>query len=270
MNEAFERLCGYSSSEALGRSPRFLQGEKTDRNVLAERHAALDQRKPIRRQIVNYGKHGNYWLDVDIVPILNDVGKCTHFAAIERDIYGAKQADIVATLLASIVEFSDDAIIGKNLDSTITSWNRGAEKIFGYSGSEMVGASIMRRIPADRQDEENQIQKVRAGESVEHFETLRQTKDGRLIDVSITASPIKDATGKPIGVSKVARDITERRLTEKELYRQRDFISAVVDTVGSLVVVLDRQARIIRFNRACEQLTGFSLDEVKVKISSIC
>ena len=265
VNEAFERLSGYSSAEVLGRSPRFLQGAKTDRHVLAEIRTALDQRKPTRRQIVNYGKNGNqYWLDIDIVPISDPAGKCTHFAAIERDITEQKRAEIVATRLASIVEFSDDAIIGKDLDSTITSWNRGAEKLFGYTASEMVGASIIRLIPADRQDEENHILgKIRAGESVEHFETLRQTKDGRLIDVSVTASPIKDATGKPIGVSKVARDITERRLTEKELYRERDFISAVVDTVGSLVVVLDRQARIVRFNRACEQMTGFSFAEAQ-------
>jgi len=166
--------------------------------------------------------------------------------------------------LSMIVEGSDDAIIGKDLSSIVTSWNKGAEKIFGYTAAEMVGTSIMRLIPEDRRDEEAQIlAKIGRGENVDHFETQRQTKDGRLIDVSVTASPIKDATGKVIGVSKVAHDITERIVSEKALHRERDFVSAVVDTVGSLVVVIDREAKFIRFNRACEQLTGYSFEEVK-------
>ena len=127
------------------------------------------------------------------------------------DITAHKLAESASIRLAAIVESSDDAIIGKDLNSIITSWNKGAERIFGYTAAEMVGASILKLIPADRRDEENLILgKIRRGECVEHFETLRQTKDGRLIDVSVTASPIKDASGQPIGVSKIARDITDR------------------------------------------------------------
>src|ERR1700759_5754536 len=100
-------------------------------------------------------------------------------------------------------------------------WNRGAEKIFGYSASEMVGTSILRLIPSDRRQEECQILKqIKRGERVEPFETLRQTKDGRLIDVSVTASPILNSIGKIIGVSKVARDITERKLAEEQIAEQ--------------------------------------------------
>ena len=135
-----------------------------------------------------------------------------------RDITERKQAETVSIRLAAIVESSDDAIIGKDLNSIINSWNKGAEKIFGYTASEMMGASILRLIPAGRHEEENQIlEKIKRGESVEHFETLRQTKDGRLIDVSVTVSPIKDADGKVIGVSKVARDITERKAAEEKI-----------------------------------------------------
>jgi len=135
-----------------------------------------------------------------------------------RDITERKKAEIASTRLAAIVEFSDDAIIGNDLNNIITSWNRGAEKIFGFPVVEMVGTSIRRLIPADRQDEESQIlDKIRRGESVEHLKTTRQTKDGRLIDVSVTASPIKDTTGKVTGVSKVVRDITERLKMELKL-----------------------------------------------------
>ncbi len=121
-----------------------------------------------------------------------------------------------AARLAAIVESSEDAIIGKDLNGIISSWNSGAEKIFGYSPAEMVGNSIMRLIPADRQEEEIQIlRKIKCGERMQHFETVRQAKDGRFVDVSVTVSPIKDSTGRVVGESKVARDITASRQAEE-------------------------------------------------------
>jgi PAS domain S-box-containing protein len=120
--------------------------------------------------------------------------------------------------LAAIVDSSADAIISKDLNGIVTSWNKGAEKLFGYTAKEIVGTSIMWLIPADRQDEENQILgKIKHGESMEHFETLRKAKDGRLINVSVTASPIKDITGKVIGVAKVMHDISDRKMAEEKI-----------------------------------------------------
>jgi PAS domain S-box-containing protein len=137
---------------------------------------------------------------------------------LETDSTERKLAEIASARLAAIVHSSEDAIIGKDLDSVITSWNKGAEKIFGYTSGEMIGTSTTRLIPADRPEEESHILgKIRRGESVEHFETLRQTNDGRLIDVSVTASPIRDAAGKIIGVSKVARDISERKRAQEKI-----------------------------------------------------
>ena len=128
------------------------------------------------------------------------------------DITVLKEAEEVQGRIAAIVQSSDDAIIGKDLNGLITSWNPGAERIFGFTAGEMVGASILRLVPADRCDEEKLILgNIKAGKSVQHFETQRRTKAGRLIDVSITASPIKNTAGEVIGVSKVARDITERK-----------------------------------------------------------
>jgi PAS domain S-box-containing protein len=135
-----------------------------------------------------------------------------------RDITKRKLAEANSNLLAAIVQSSDDAIVGKDLDGLITSWNRGAENIFGYPAGEMVGTSIRRLIPADRQDEEDRIlENVGRGESVLHFETRRQTKDGKLIDVSVTVSPIKDAAGRVTGVSKVLRDVSERKAAEEKI-----------------------------------------------------
>jgi len=135
-----------------------------------------------------------------------------------RDITERKQVETALIRLAAIVESSDDAIMGKDLNGIITSWNKGAEKIFGYTAGEIVGTSVMRLIPTDRQQEENRVlENIKRGNSVAHFETLRQAKDGRLINVSITVSPIKDVTGEIIGVSKVAHDITDRKTAEEKI-----------------------------------------------------
>ena len=129
-----------------------------------------------------------------------------------------QHSDLVARRLAAIVDNSDDAIIGKDLNSIITSWNKGAERIFGYSAEEMIGTSIMRLIPLERQAEEEEIlARIRRGDRYDHFDTLRVTKDGRQLHVSLTISPIKDANGYVVGASKIARDITERKLAEKAL-----------------------------------------------------
>ena len=126
------------------------------------------------------------------------------------DITDRKRADIHAQRLASIVELSDDAIVSKDLNGIITSWNGGAEQPFGYKPDEVLGKPITILIPADRIDEEPEIiERVRRGERVDHYDTVRRRKDGSLIDISLTVSPLKDADGRIVGASKIARDITE-------------------------------------------------------------
>jgi two-component system sensor histidine kinase UhpB len=128
-----------------------------------------------------------------------------------------------AAYLAAIVESADDAIISKTLDGIVTSWNASAERIFGYSAQEMIGQPILRLIPPDRQSEEDLIlTRLRAGERIEHFETIRARKDGRSLEVSLTISPVRNKAGAIIGASKIARDITERRKLEDALRRSHD------------------------------------------------
>src|SRR3984957_569104 len=134
------------------------------------------------------------------------------------DIMERVQTEMARGKLVSIIEFSDDAILSKDLNGIITSWNRGAERLFGYSEREAVGQPVTMLIPPDRANEEPVIlERIRKGEPVEHYETIRRRKDGRLINVSLTVSPIKDAAGKVIGASKIARDITESKNAEKAL-----------------------------------------------------
>ena len=117
------------------------------------------------------------------------------------------------------MEFSDDAIISKDLDGVITSWNRGAQALFGYTAREAVGNSVRTLIPPDRLDEESEIlARIRRGEHIEHYETVRRRKDGTLIDISLTVSPVKNAAGEIVGASKIARNISERKRAEEALH----------------------------------------------------
>ena len=134
------------------------------------------------------------------------------------DISERQAADSSRAYLAAIVDSSDDAIISKDLDGVIASWNRGAEAIFGYRAEEMIGRPIALLFPPERLHEEDMIlNRIRRGERVDHFETVRRCKDGREIDVSVTISPVRDATGRIVGASKIARDITEKKRAEAAL-----------------------------------------------------
>jgi len=217
VNPFLFNLLGFSRAEMMGKTIGELSPFKDieENKVMLSR---LQKDGYVRYEDLPMETRDGRQITVEFVSNVYQAGDKNVIQCNVRDITARKQTEAALTRLASIVEFSDDAIIGKDLDSTITSWNRGAEKIFGYTAGEVIGTSIMRLIPSDRQDEENQIlEQVKRGESVEHFDTLRQTKDGRLIDISVTASLIKNAAGKVTGVSKVARDISERKSAEEKI-----------------------------------------------------
>lgn len=175
-----------------------------------------------------------------------------------------KRADEKISLLASIVTSSDNAIIGKTLDGTITNWNRAAERLYGYSETEAVGKSIGIIIPPDHMEEqEDFINNIRRGESVERHETVRVTKDGRMIDVSITISPIFDATGNVIGASTIGRNITERKRVEKELKKSRWILakSQQIAHVGNWA--LNLQTNILNWSDEGYRLFGYMPNEVQ-------
>jgi PAS domain S-box-containing protein len=130
----------------------------------------------------------------------------------------AEGDDEIRARLAAIVESSDDAIVSKTLQGVIRTWNAGAQRIFGYTPEEAIGQSVTMLIPLDRLDEERQIlERLSAGQRIEHYETVRRTKEGRLIDVSLTVSPIRDREGRIVGASKIARDITEQKWAHEAL-----------------------------------------------------
>ena len=154
---------------------------------------------------------GQYrWFKTRGVPIRNENGKIVYWFGTCTDIEDMKQSAIVGQRLAAIIESSDDAIISKDLNGIVLSWNNGAERIFGYTADEVIGKSITILMPPERMNEEPAIlDRIRRGERVDHYETAWRRKDGKLLDISLTISPLKDASGIVIGASKVARDITD-------------------------------------------------------------
>ncbi len=172
-----------------------------------------------------------------------------------NDLMSQELDDLARRHLARVVESSDDAIVSKDLNSIVTSWNRAAERLFGYTAAEAIGRSIRMIIPADRQDEEDVVlAKVKSGEGVSHFETIRQRKDGTLIPISLTVSPIRDAAGRIIGASKIARDISER--SRGAIATRR--LAAVVESSDDAIITKDLTSIITSWNPAAERIFGYT------------
>jgi two-component system sensor kinase FixL len=166
-------------------------------------------------------------------------------------------------LLEALIASSNDAIVGKDLDGVVTAWNAAAEQLFGYTAAEMIGQPITRIIPPERLAEEPAIlERMRRGERMSHFTTVRLAKDGRRIDVSVTISPIRDAAGRIVGVSKIARDLSELHRLSDELKRNAALLGSILGTVPDGLVVIDRQGTIRSLSPAAERMFGYDAAEV--------
>jgi PAS domain S-box-containing protein len=173
-----------------------------------------------------------------------------------------KQAEEITGLLAAIVASSDDAIISKNLDGIITSWNKSAERIFGYAPEEAIGQHITLVIPAERRGEESDIlARIRQGERIDHFHTVRRRKDGSLFDVSLTISPVRDSSGRVIGASKVARDITAQKQAEQALRESEQRFRVITDASPIMVWMAGTDKLCYYFNKGWLDFVGRSLEQ---------
>ncbi|HYR82775.1 MAG TPA: PAS domain S-box protein [Terriglobia bacterium] len=180
-----------------------------------------------------------------------------------------ERAELISAYLAAIIESADDAIITKDLNGIVTTWNPAAEKIFGYTAEEMIGKPVATLLPPDRPDEENEIlRRLRQGQRIDHFETRRLRKDGRIIEVSITVSPIQSADGTVIGASKVARDMTERRLLANAEFAQL-YLSAIVESAEDAIIGKNLDGIITSWNHGAQQTFGYTSEEIVGKPVSI-
>jgi PAS domain S-box-containing protein len=164
--------------------------------------------------------------------------------------------------LSAIIESAEDAIVSKTLDGIITSWNKGAERIFGYTADEAIGQPVTMLIPADHQDEEPAIlARLRRGERIEHYETIRVRKDGTLVDISLTVSPIRGPKGQIIGASKIARDISERKRAEEALRQSEQELADFFENAVVGLHWVGPDGTILRANRAELEMLGYSPEE---------
>lgn len=256
-NRAAESMFGYTAAEAIGKSIRMIipaDRQSEEDTVLASVRAGEGVR---RYDTVRQHKDGTLIpISLTVSPIYDDAGQVIGASKIARDISDRLRASVTSRHLGAIIDSSDDAIVTKNLQSVITSWNPAAERMFGYSASEAVGQSIRMLIPPYLQDEEDVVMgQIRAGLSVDHYETTRRRKDGTDIFISLTVSPIRDEAGVVVGASKIARDITERTRLMAEAKEHADN-TAKIGEVGAVVAsTLDREIVVQKVTDIATELT---------------
>src|SRR6185503_19110244 len=213
VNGQTEMRLGMPREQLIGRVFWEVFPQSVDGVLFKRFHQAMATMEPAHFEVPSRIVHGA-WFEAHAYP--SKSGLTVYL----REITERKRAERTSRLLASIVESSDDAIISKYLNGIISSWNRGAERVFGYKADEVIGKPITILMPPELYDEEDRIlARIRSGRSVDHYETVRLRKDGRLIDISLTISPIRDESGRIIGASKIARDITEEKLAHEEKAR---------------------------------------------------
>jgi PAS domain S-box-containing protein len=263
-NRGAEEIYGYRADEAIGKPISILVPPDYPNDIPRILEKIKLGERMVHYETKRYRKDGKV-IDVSLTisPIKNKKGRIIGASTIARDITGRIKAEKLRSRLASIVESSDDAIIGKTLDGIITSWNKGAERIYGYKAKEVIGLSLLIIFPQDRREELQPIlDKIRRGEHVDHYETVRVRKDRKLIDVSVTVSPIMDENGRIFGASTIARDISLQKSYEAALRSSEEKYRRIVDIAEEGILVLDTDGAVTFANKKISEMLGYSIGEI--------
>ncbi|HEX3000215.1 MAG TPA: PAS domain S-box protein, partial [Armatimonadota bacterium] len=261
-NRALKEMLGLSFHEIIGKHCF----ELLHRLPHPITDCPLQRMRQSRHSESNVVEVNGRWLQVRVDPVLDAEGHLLGGVHILSDITERKRGEDSLRRLAAIVDSSQDAILGKDLNGTVLSWNAGAERIYGYSAAEMVGKNVSLLLPPECSDElPSLLERIRRGERVETCETLRMRRDGRQIDVSLTISPIKDDTGVVIGASTIVRDITAQKWAQERIR----FQASLLDQVRNAVIATDMDGKIIYWNHFAETLYQWKAAEVTGKLHTI-
>jgi PAS domain S-box-containing protein len=263
VNPAFMALSGYTLDEVIGKNPRLLKSGKQDSEFYRHMWSTILSGRAWQGEIVNRRKDGTFYNEeLTITPVCGTSGNISHFVATGQDISARKQAEETRAQLAAIVESSNDAIEGISPQGTIVSWNRGAEALYGYRPEEIVGKPVSILAPPDLSEEMSRLlEQVRQGERISQFETIRVSKDGRRIAVSLSMSPLKNARGEVVGASAIARDITQRLQAEEALRQSEEKYRSIVLNIPDVVWTVDSQGHIVFVSPNIERLAGYTAEE---------
>lgn len=265
VNPAFERMTGYSLEDLQAGALALLYGPRLNPLLIERPRPGCELKCPSDLEQKIRRKDGSeFSAEFNFRPLTDSDGDYTHCVWTCRDITERKRAAEESRLLSSIVECSEDAIIGKNLEGIVLSWNQGAERIYGYSAEEMVGQSISRLVPPDHGDEFAEILRyLSLGEKIEHMETERIRKDGQRIFVAVTISPLRDDDGVIVGAATIARDITERKRAVQALEQSELRYRSLVRAVPQIVWTTNAQGEVVEDQPTWREFTGQTLDEIR-------
>jgi PAS domain S-box-containing protein len=248
-NAEYSKWFGMTREEIVGKSMREVLGDAAWRVVEPHLQRCFAGQASEYEADVEYRRGGKRSIHARYTPHRDPSGAVLGVVCLVTDVTARRQAVHARAQLAAIVDSSDDAIISKNLDGIITTWNDGAVRLFGYTAEEAVGQSVMLLIPDGwRHEEEKIILRIRNGESVPAYETVRRCKAGSLVDVSLSVSPIVDEDGRIVGASKIARDITARKRAEEDVRRGREALNGLVDQAPFGIYIVDSGLKVVQMN----------------------
>jgi PAS domain S-box-containing protein len=269
-NNYYCNLVGRNEQELIGKTLAEAFPETIQQGIIElyqEVYHTGETMEQVEREVVlmkgEMREHTTNFFNSVMQPIKNNEGKVvsimTHVLDVTEHVNARRKLEENANqnaMLAAIIQSSEDAIISKTLSGIITTWNEGAEKLFGYTAQEIIGEPIFRLIPEDRRNEEPLlVEQLFNGKMLQHYETKRVNKNGKLVDISLTISPIKDTNGTIVGASKIARDITEQKLAEAKLKQSENELNELANAVPQLVWMADANGKIIYYNNRINEFT---------------
>ena len=265
VNAAFTRMTGYGSSEVLGRNPRILKSGNQNPSYYKNLWSTIKEGRNWHGELVNRRKDGSLYVEeMTVAPVLDSSGELVRFIAVKQDVTEQRKAEEAQRFLAALVTSSDDAIYSVTVGGIISSWNAGAERLYGYSRDEALGKSVSILTPADRPGEGIIVlDDIRRGQKVS-LETVRVRKDGQLVPISLSISPLRDAAGTIIGAAGIARDIRERKRMEQAVRENEANYHAIFKTSRDGIVLADAQTgMLLDANPAAMALLGRSSQEIR-------